>query len=156
MKHHRNVAPDAEKEYFESFVDFVPESGCWLWSGPTNVMADERGRVMIRGKRDLAHRWAYRIYKGEIPDGSIVCHTCDVRICVNPDHLYAGTYQDNANDRDMRGRSKAKLSIGDVRAIRRSNEKGSVLAERYNVSRSLITMVRRHYAGMWEEDRYSA
>lgn len=66
-------------------------------------------------------------FNGEIPDGMIVCHKCDIRCCVNPDHLFIGTYQDNMDDMMRKGRHKtmegeyhprSKLTREDVVTIR--------------------------------------
>lgn len=54
--------------------------------------------VYFEGKSWPAHRLAYKLAHGRIPKGKIICHKCDVRNCINPKHLYAGTYKDNSND----------------------------------------------------------
>ena len=66
-------------------------SSCWLWTGPVN-------RDGYGYHSGLAHRLAYRLEHGPIPSGLMVCHRCNVRLCVNPAHLYAGTALDNARD----------------------------------------------------------
>jgi hypothetical protein len=55
-------------------------------------------------KHMRAHRYSYQAFKGQIPDGMQVCHTCDVRNCVNPEHLWIGTNQDNFDDMVKKGR----------------------------------------------------
>jgi len=74
----------------------VTESGCWLWLGGS--YASGYGSFSLEGNKDYAHRAAYRLFVGEIPEGKIVCHKCDVKMCVNPKHLYVGTYFDNTMD----------------------------------------------------------
>src|SRR5689334_18937729 len=78
--------------------------GCWLWTKSIN--RDGYGSLGVFGRRGLkAHRVSYEAFNGEVPSGKWILHTCDVRSCVNPSHLYAGTAQDNVNDREHRGRS---------------------------------------------------
>lgn len=77
-----------------------PNTGCWLWMGS---LCDGYGNFIFRG-HNRAHRASFEIHKGEIPKGMLVCHTCDQRSCVNPDHLFLGTIQDNMDDRNRKGR----------------------------------------------------
>ena len=82
----------------------------------------------------------------------LVCHSCDIRACVNPSHLFLGTFKDNVDDmmRKQRGRwlhgssnPGAKLSDDDVRTIRGSTEAHKILAERFGVSNPLISRIKR-------------
>lgn len=81
-----------------------PNSGCWLWLRSTDPCG--YGRISIKRKLFAAHRFFYEQYKGEIPSGMVICHTCDVPSCVNPDHLRAGTHADNMRDMVEKGRWK--------------------------------------------------
>lgn len=79
-------------------------TGCWNWSG--NTSSRGYGRISYKGKYIGAHRGSYIAHKSEIPDGMIVCHTCDNRKCVNPDHLFLGSYSDNTQDMLKKGRGR--------------------------------------------------
>lgn len=76
---------------------------CWLWVGAVNSRG--YGCLTINKKRFLAHRISYIWHKGEIAEGLLVCHSCDVRRCVNPDHLWLGTYTENNEDMWKKGRN---------------------------------------------------
>lgn len=85
---------------FES--KFVRTKGCWLWTASTDY--DGYGYFQLNRKAEKAHRVAYSLYVGIIPMGLIVCHSCHNPSCVNPEHLYIGSYSDNAIDRRSIGR----------------------------------------------------
>jgi len=88
-----------------STIEMCPgplDTDCWIWTGYQNPVS---GYGQLRwGKRPWqAHRFAYTAFICSIPDDLDCLHLCDVRPCVNPDHLYLGTDQDNQNDRKLRG-----------------------------------------------------
>lgn len=79
---------------------FRKSDGCWLWNGPTTD--NGYGLFCHDGDRIRAHRVAYWLYVGSFTQ--FILHRCDVRLCVNPEHLFEGTKQDNALDMQRKGR----------------------------------------------------
>lgn len=79
-------------------------SGCLLWVGA--LVPGGYGHFWFEGKPQSAHRVAHKLFIGPIPEGMQVNHTCDVKLCVEPTHLYAGTQSDNQRDAVSRGRHK--------------------------------------------------
>lgn len=124
--------------------------GCWTWRGERYQRG--YGQFWSNGKLRRAHRVAYELLVGPIPEGLWVLHHCDNPPCIRPDHLWLGTRQDNMTDMAMKRRGSggvpwprhpAKLDPDRVRAIRSATgETQRELAARYGVSRSTIQLVR--------------
>jgi hypothetical protein len=124
----------------------VDRSGdCWLW---TASIRRGYGRIRIDGKDAVAHRVAWELTNGPIPDGLEACHRCDVRNCVNPGHLFLGTSKDNKQDAISKGRHcfgvrhhAAKLTDADVleaRNLRLGGMNWCQLARRFGVTRMAL------------------
>lgn len=83
----------------------IDSSGCWIWAG-SKKGGSGYGRVSHEGRYIGAHRGSYMAYVGEIPEGLLVLHKCDVKLCVNPSHLFVGTHSDNMQDMLRKGRGR--------------------------------------------------
>lgn len=121
-------------------------AGCWEWNGA--------GKGVGYGQigSDYAHRVSYRLFIGEIPDGMMVMHTCDSRVCVNPAHLFIGTGADSVANRTHKGRTASKLTIDQVREIKAMIGKGerlSAIAAKCGVSYDCVRYIRRGRTWKW-------
>ena len=135
-------------DYFWAKVEESP-TGCWLWTGKKDY---GYGRVGINGQLYRTHRASAVDAKGDIPKGMFVLHTCDVRACVNPEHLYYGSHSDNMNDMVNRGRAavgerhnSSKLTNEDVLTIDRLAQSGqythSEIADMFDTSRANVSSI---------------
>lgn len=119
----------------------VTESGCWIClSGSVGA---GYAQFKVNGVQRRAHRVAYEAYKGPIPDGLFVCHSCDVPSCVNPDHLFLGTPLDNMLDKVRKGRAKSHRRVSakdaeDIARLYKSGESIEVIASRHGLSTTSI------------------
>ena len=124
------------KERFDSKWTPEPNSGCWLWIAGRHTKG--YGGFGIGGRKDhvtvLAHRVAWTIYRGSIPDGMSVLHHCDTPACVNPEHLFLGNDQDNCRDMIKKGRSHAKLTREQANQIRMAPGTHRSIAAKFGVS----------------------
>jgi hypothetical protein len=150
------------RQRFDACVMPEPMSGCWLWIG--TVLTTGYGQIYDHPRRRAAHRISWELHRGEIPHGLCVCHKCDVRSCVNPDHLWLGTHQDNNVDRARKGHNRnqngennciAKLTWDDVVCIRLDDKRPHrEIAADYGVSTGTVWLVKsyrnwRRYDTVW-------
>ena len=114
---------------------------CWLWTGKKG----RYGQFRLNGGIVGAHRVSWELANGPIPNGLLVCHSCDVPLCVNPAHLFLGRQGDNMQDMMNKDRHpRRRLSDQDRVNIRervRRGEKQRSLAREYNVSEAAISML---------------
>jgi predicted XRE-type DNA-binding protein len=139
------------KKRFEAHTERIPGVDCHIWMASVTRKGGH-GRTFGFGRQMLAHRLAYQLYRGPIPNGMLVCHRCDVPSCVNPDHLFIGTHKDNIADciqkdrrRDQRGEKNnlAKLTKQTVLSIRKANGSQYEIARKFGVSRSNVGLIRQ-------------
>lgn len=145
-----------DKEFILARIEVDPQSGCWNWT----MGRDGKGypRVNRRCGYYSGHRLAYHLWFGA-PGPLEVCHHCDNRPCVNPNHLFLGTHKENFEDAARKGRMDkekgtkswtwkgeqihtVKLSEADVRFIRASGDSGKNLAKSFGVTAQNISRIR--------------
>lgn len=125
--------------------------GCWNWTAATRSTG--YGCMKVNGRLISAHRLSFVLHFGEVPEGQIVCHRCDNRLCVRPDHLFAGTPHANVADMDAKGRrmqprgeksGSAKLTEADIVqffALRKSGHSNRRIAAMFGVDSSTVNCV---------------
>lgn len=131
----------------------VNENGCWIYLGSKDK--DGYGVVGVLKKQKRAQRVVFEYFFGEIPSGMFVCHKCDVRQCINPEHLFIGTPRDNTADMISKGRAihprgelhpASKLKHEDVlkiRKMRESGEKLSAIASKFGISFQHVSAIEK-------------
>lgn len=138
-----------EAGIFEERFTPEPNSGCWLWLQKLHKTG--YGIFKYNNKQRMAHRAAWEIYVGEIPQGLMVCHKCDIRDCVNPNHLFLGTHKENMADMSKKGRasrlcgedkSSSKLTESEAVEIFYKDGLQRNIAKEYGVSRRLVGMIK--------------
>lgn len=157
---------NVERKYLDVFyrsfeIDLI--GGCWNWTELKN--SDGYGHFpsgIRNGTHTSAHQASWLIYNGDIPNGMFVCHKCDNTSCVNPEHLFLGTPQENVADKMAKGRHRTrtfygkehpqhgtnhkdnKLSEDNVREIRRMYEEGHTLraiAKKFGVVHGVVNNI---------------
>ena len=157
--------PRTQEQFREHFLSQAmpePNTGCSLWTGATTR---GYGSVRRHGRALYAHRVAYELFVGPIPDGMHVLHHCDTPPCVNPEHLFLGTDADNIQDMDRKGRRvtrkgelhpRARLTEDDVRTIRSrvaAGETKASLSREHGVDETTVGRIvcRKNWAHVHDE-----
>ena len=134
--------PKKRTKQFSGKFEIDPKTGRWEWTSSKNSQG--YGHITIMNDHYRAHRVSYAFAYGKIPDGKIICHKCHNPSCIRPDHLYAGTYVDNAQDAVDRG-TIGELGKENAKEIREKYSTGnyiqSDLANEYGISNSLVCHV---------------
>ena len=121
----------------QRLIRTIKKSGdCWLWQG--SKTKDGYGVLTIGRKQYRAHRISYSEFTGDIPENIMVCHECDIPLCINPEHLFLGTAKENTQDMIKKGRKvivsgfghpHRRLSNDDYIEIKKMRKAGSLLKE---------------------------
>lgn len=149
-----NAARARMEARFWAYVRGRGSDGCWLWAG--GQMGHGYGQFAIKREAGwgagCAHRISWALANGPIPRNMSVLHRCDVRLCVNPGHLFLGTQRDNMRDASAKGRLGVARprrqvvsddQVAEIVSLRLSGVKLSVLAHRFGVSKSFVSLAAR-------------
>ena len=149
---HRWKKQTHEERAAETLLKHIVKTDtCWVWKGRTN----KKGYGIIGFRNEdgrMAHRVAWILKNGEIPEGLCVCHKCDNPPCVNPDHLFLGTNQENIADRHAKGRSNAPrgeqhgmsvLNDHQVKQIQSDPRPSRQVGKTYGISKTHVLRIKK-------------
>lgn len=162
------TAASNPKEFLLARVSKDGPAGCWIWQKA--CLPDGYGHCRVNGRTVRTHRVSYEAFIGPIPAGMHVLHKCDVPACVNPDHLFLGTHQDNMRDaakkqrhymqrhpekstlrnHEWRGEKSPRAKLTDAQAaeIKESRAKIREICERYGISKATVDRIRAGNRGI--------
>lgn len=154
MAYTRRTDLMAEDEFLAYIRDYLEsnssasKSGCILWGGAKTKCGYGYAHMRRLGGESRAHRIAWIVKNGAIDDGLQVLHLCDNRICINTDHLFLGTGQDNMTDMRAKSRQgRTKLTWAGAAQIRSDYSSGltqNCIANKYRVSQGTVSRVLRN------------
>ncbi len=143
---------DSLKDYLFDSFDIKNSDECWIWKRSFKKFG--YGNAWWKGKHHSAHRLVYEYYNGEIPFSMNVCHKCDNPKCVNPNHLFLGSYLENNRDRKTKGRNSntngeknpfSKLNdnqVIDIKKRLKDGESVRLLADKFKVNYHTIHKIK--------------
>ncbi len=150
-KHHSTTVRKTLKERFDERIMMEPNTGCWLWTAAASPLGYGQLWNPSIQKVCLAHRIAWELYVGPIPDGLELCHICDTPECCSPHHHFLGTHKENYQDAakkhrlhpgkpDNRGENngQAKLTAEQVRAIRKDTRPIYIIMAAHSIDRRTV------------------
>lgn len=143
---------------------------CWLWTGEISTSGYARFHDNVKRTKVQATRWVFERLFGPVPDDQDICHRCDVRECVNPNHLFLGSRSENMKDAANKGRlpwqkvppkgvrhPRAKFTdsqVLEVRKLAKDGISGSSIARLFNVDHSTVNRIIR--GDTWDTTRIRA
>lgn len=138
---------DSDLKRFHAKYTKGPKEKCWLWTASCNSAG--YGRFWFQGIRPAAHRISWFLVYGRIPNGKLLRHKCDVKLCVNPNHLETGTDRDNYLDRERTGNMglgeqawSAKLTEKQVLQLRKMAGTNLAISENFKISKSQVSRIK--------------
>jgi hypothetical protein len=151
------ITNQSQNDRFNKYVQKT--DNCWEWTGGT--FDGRYGQFRVGKRKVKAHRYAWAMAGRELPPEKILCHKCDNERCVNPDHLFVGTYKDNSEDREAKGRGSgnryakrgmkgqanpaSKITDAEAQSIYSEYAHGGVtkteLSIKYNISLSQVVNI---------------
>lgn len=140
---------DAERTvmFLRKVDGFSDPEACWNWIGAGK--GNGYGHCTVGHRSVPAHRAAFMLFKGEIPDGFDVCHACDNRACVNPSHLFIGTREQNMADAMSKGRTDGgkrkhlnEMQVQEITRRLRRGEPPSRIAQALNIHHSTVSNIK--------------
>lgn len=149
--------PQSLVDRFWKYVNKKSDNECWEWNGSL-MKRGNYGQLRHNLKTLKAHRISYELHFGKIDKDKLICHSCGNSKCCNPNHLYAGTPKDNYNDSVKHNTAFilkpiypedvhcAKIDFKIAEEIRNSKLNGVELGKKYNITKSMVSRIRRNLA----------
>jgi len=142
-----------DKDRILQNIKIDKKTKCWVWQ----LQKDKEGYGRLKYKKSTlrAHRGSYLLFNGEIPEGLLVCHSCDNPSCVNPEHLWLGSPKENTQDMLSKGRGRLNRQNGELNCSSKLTDRQAVelvklvdggmtqteAAKRYKVTNALVSCI---------------